>query len=205
MPGLLGFVFKNREKASFFSKRFLKLIAKRAYYFPMLCRLLFSRFVIKAGGGKLGERTVFMNVAINGKSKNLLVGSDSYFGYKVDLSTHGLIEVGSKVVINDNVVILTATHDLADAQWKIIKKNVRIGDNAWIATNSLIMPGVNIGEGAVVGAGSVVREDIPSGGIVIGNPARIVGYRKASSYDYNPIVFVSPIEAWVGKNSKLFK
>ena len=55
---------------------------------------------------------------------------------------------------------------------------IRIGRNVWIGFEACVLPGVNIGEGAVVGARSVVTEDVPPGAVVAGNPARVVRYQR---------------------------
>ena len=60
-------------------------------------------------------------------------------------------------------------------------KPVRIGNDIWIGVGSSILPGVTIGDGAVIGARSVVTHDVPEGAIVVGVPARILRYRKKSS------------------------
>ena len=51
---------------------------------------------------------------------------------------------------------------------------IRLGDRAWVAARAIVLPGITIGAGAVVGAGSVVTRDIPEGCVAAGNPARIV-------------------------------
>ena len=53
-----------------------------------------------------------------------------------------------------------------------------IGNDVWVGANSVILPGVKIGTGAIVGAGSVVTKDVPEYAIVVGNPARILKYRE---------------------------
>ncbi|APH14326.1 hexapeptide repeat of succinyl-transferase family protein [Clostridium sporogenes] len=75
------------------------------------------------------------------------------------------------------VCIYTATHPL-DAEIRIsgleYGKPVVIGDNAWIRGNSVIVPGVTIGNNVVVAAGSIVVNDIPDNVVVAGNPAKII-------------------------------
>lgn len=66
---------------------------------------------------------------------------------------------------------------------RFIEKTVVVGKCVWIGANSLILPGVNIGDGAVVGAGSVVTKDVPKGAVVGGNPARILKYRDIKKFD----------------------
>jgi maltose O-acetyltransferase len=51
---------------------------------------------------------------------------------------------------------------------------VRIGSDVWIGGGAIVLPGVAIGDGAVIGAGSVVTRDVPAGATVVGNPARII-------------------------------
>jgi len=55
---------------------------------------------------------------------------------------------------------------------------VTIEDDVWLGANVFVMPGVTIGKGAIVSAGSVVNKSVPSYAIVVGNPARVIGWRK---------------------------
>lgn len=202
---MIYYLFTNREKPPFLSRRFFIVWIKRLYYFPSLALLLLKLVYWRMRGCSVDKFTILWSLKLNGKGSNLYIGANTYLGSEVHIATHGRVNIGSGVVVNDHVVILTATHDLKDGAWKIIKKDVSIGDHAWIATRSMIMPGIKIGEGAVVGAGSVVRADVPDRAIVLGNPATIVGYRKSENFSYNPILFSSPFEAWVGRNISLFK
>jgi len=61
-------------------------------------------------------------------------------------------------------------------------KKVVIGNDVWIGANSVIMPGVTIGDGAVIGAGAVVTKDVPAYAIVVGVPAKVVKYRFSEDY-----------------------
>ena len=87
------------------------------------------------------------------------------------------------VTIEDNVFIaphVTFTNDKyprASGEWKLLETRVRTF--ASVGAGSTIVPGVTIGRNALIGAGSVVTKDIPNNAIVLGNPARVVGYRKA--------------------------
>lgn len=62
---------------------------------------------------------------------------------------------------------------------------MKIGKNVWIGANCTILPGVNIGEGAVVAASSVVSKSVPDFAVVAGNPAKIVKYRDIERYNNN--------------------
>ena len=94
------------------------------------------------------------------------------------------IYVGERTMFGPNVTVATAAHPLdAEARRKGLQYNlpVHIGKNCWIGAGALILPGVTIGDDAVIGAGSVVTRDIPSGVVAVGNPCRVL--RKAEDRD----------------------
>ena len=99
------------------------------------------------------------------------------------------VSIGADVSIGPEAAILTLGHDPHAPDFADRGGAVRIGDRAWIAYRAVILPGVSIGEGAVVAAGAVVVEDVPAFTVVAGNPARPVGERRRDlSYrlDYRP-------------------
>lgn len=110
-----------------------------------------------AGGLKLGRGVVF--------------GRATY----VDTSGLDLISIGDETVISADVMILS--HDNATKLHLdySVQAPVTIGKRVYIGAHSIVLPGVEIGDGAIVGAGSVVRRDVPAGMIAAGNPAEIVG------------------------------
>lgn len=86
------------------------------------------------------------------------------------------------IQIGDNVTLAPRVHILAhDAStWNYLGKtcvaNVKIGNNVFIGASSIILPGVTIGDDVVIGAGSIVTKSIPNNVVVVGNPARVIGY-----------------------------
>lgn len=71
--------------------------------------------------------------------------------------------------------IRNGNHMLQTKNWNVVKtKHIRICSNAWIGMNCIILKGVTIGEGAIIGAGSVVTKDVPAWTLVAGNPAKII-------------------------------
>jgi len=87
------------------------------------------------------------------------------------------IIIGDNVCIDEDVKLLTGSHDLDSPHFDLVIKPIEIGNNAWIATGSIILPGVTIGEGAVVAAGAVVARDVEPWTVVGGNPARFIKKR----------------------------
>jgi maltose O-acetyltransferase len=117
--------------------------------------------------------------------------SDAYIALNAPLT------IGNYVTVNQDVTILTATHGLDDPRWRAICKEVRIDDYAWIATGAMLMPGTHIGRGAVVGAGAVVRGEVPPYSVMIGNPATATSKRRTERLEYSPVAFLAAYEAWL--------
>jgi maltose O-acetyltransferase len=87
------------------------------------------------------------------------------------------VRVGNDVSIGPEASILTLGHDPQSPDFTDKGGDVIIGDRAWICYRAIILPGVSIGEGAVVGAGAVVSRDVEPYTIVAGSPAGVVGAR----------------------------
>ena len=85
----------------------------------------------------------------------------------------GGITIEDDVMIAANAQLISNNHDL-DNRWIITCKPVRICRRAWIGAGATILPGVTIGENAVVGAGSVVTKSVEANTIVAGNPAKVI-------------------------------
>lgn len=87
------------------------------------------------------------------------------------------ITIGADVQIGTNVQLLTPTHPIDPVQrrdkWEAAEP-ITIGDNVWLGSGTIVLPGVTIGENTVVGAGSVVTRDLPANVVAVGNPARVI-------------------------------
>lgn len=115
--------------------------------------------------------------------KNIFLGQGGYF------HGGGGIHIKSGACIGPKVTILTENHNYDSSDLRkipfddvMIKKNVIIGEYVWIGYGAIILPGVTVGEGAVVAAGSVVTKDIPPCAVVGGNPAKVIKYRNEEQY-----------------------
>ena len=87
------------------------------------------------------------------------------------------VTIGDDVQIGPGVQLLTATHPIEPGprrdKWEAAQPIV-IGDNVWLGGGVIVCPGVTIGADTVVGAGSVVVQDLPSGVVAVGSPARVI-------------------------------
>lgn len=85
------------------------------------------------------------------------------------------IFLGKGTWIAPNVGLITQNHDFSDLSKHSIGKAIVIGENCWIGMNSVILPGVELGEGTIVGAGSIVTKSFTEGKVIIaGNPAKVI-------------------------------
>ncbi len=119
--------------------------------------------------------------ALNGVSigRNTFISPQAY----IDSHKPGKIVIGNNCFITRNVIILNHTDTKRGGPMDIWKDiggkrefgDVIIGNNVFIAVSSVIMPGVTIGDNAIVGALSLVTKDVPPGTIVAGSPAKIIG------------------------------
>jgi len=124
------------------------------------------------------------NSHIKGYHNNTLkIGDFSWIGQQCFLHAGGGIEIGKHVGIGPAVKILTLQHiNLEDTKIPIIEhkqeyKKVIIEDDVDIGVGAIILPGIKIGKGSVIGAGSVVTKDVEPYSIMVGNPARLLRKR----------------------------
>jgi maltose O-acetyltransferase len=109
--------------------------------------------------------------------RNLTIGENCWFNVHCFLDLGSAITIGDNVSFGHQVIVLTNSHEIGPSTGRastISSKPVTIGSGAWLGARVTILPGVNIGPGAVVAAGSVVHEDVPANTLVAGTPARMV-------------------------------
>lgn len=105
------------------------------------------------------------------------VGKNFFANYNCTIIDVAKVTIGDNCQMAPNVAIYTAGHPVHPAARNTAYEygiEVTIGDNVWIGGNTVILPGVHIGNNAVIGAGSVVTKDIPDNVIAAGNPCRVI-------------------------------
>ena len=112
------------------------------------------------------------------------LGRNIYINYGARFVDDTHIYIGDYTMLGPNVVIATAGHPIDPELRKMgLQYNmpVRIGCNCWLGAGVIVMPGVTIGDNTVIGAGSVVTKDIPSGVVAVGNPCKVL--REVGQHD----------------------
>ncbi len=132
---------------------------------------------------QMGRGVNVEHKAFFGDGRNIRIGDHSGLG--VNSRLYGPVTLGNHVMMGPDVIIVTSNHRSDRLDIPMTEQGgtgpdpVVIGDDVWIGARAIILPGVRIGHGAVVGAGSVVTKDIQPYAIVGGNPAKLIRYRDA--------------------------
>ena len=107
--------------------------------------------------------------------KHLRIGKNVFINFNCTFLALGGIDIGNNVLIGPGVKLLSEGHPLSPAErHALVPGKIQIKENAWIGAGACILPGVSIGENAVVAAGAVVTKDVPANAVVAGIPARLV-------------------------------
>ena len=107
--------------------------------------------------------------------KNIRFGKGVFVNSGCCFQDQGCIEIGDGALIGHQVVIATLNHDLDAAhRGDMHPKPVKIGKDVWIGAHATLLPGVTVGDGAVIAAGAVVTKDVPAHTVVAGVPARVI-------------------------------
>ncbi|KAK3177513.1 hypothetical protein K4F52_009710 [Lecanicillium sp. MT-2017a] len=127
--------------------------------------------------GKVGK-DAFIEPPINiDYGCNIIIGDNFYSNFNLVVLDCGMVTIGNRVMFGPFVSIFAATHEVGVQSRRDgveYASSVAIGDDCWIGGNVTIMPGVRIGKGCTIGAGSVVTKSIPDFSVAIGSPARVV-------------------------------
>ena len=167
---------KNAERDAYANELFQEAVRigmelNTKYHTPEELREIMGRLI-----GKQVDRSFRMFPPFyTDFGKNITIGKDVFINSGCHFQDQGGIEIGDGALIGHNVVLATINHDLNP---KENRKNhyaaIKIGAHVWIGSNATILPGVTIGDYAVVAAGAVVTLDVPAMTVVGGVPARVL-------------------------------
>ena len=105
------------------------------------------------------------------------LGNNVYANFNLTLVDDTHIYIGDDVMLGPNVTLATAGHPIdPEIRKQATQFNIpiTIGSNVWVGANTVVLPGVSIGENSVIGAGSIVTKDIPADVVAVGNPCRVL-------------------------------
>lgn len=142
-----------------------------SYHPPEEIREIFSRLTGKPVNETFGLFPPFYTDC----GKNIRLGKNVFINSGCRFQDQGGIIIGDGVLIGHNVVLATLNHDInPQKRSDMFPASIRIGNNVWIGAQATVLPGVTIGDGAIVAAGAVVSKDVPANVIVGGVPANII-------------------------------
>ncbi|MGP5670672.1 DapH/DapD/GlmU-related protein [Brachybacterium alimentarium] len=141
------------------------------YHEPARVRELLSALT----GREIAESVTVFPPFTSDFGKNIRLGERVFLNAGCRFQDQGGLEIADDCLIGHNTVIATLNHDLSPRRRGDLHPSpVVIGRNVWIGANVTILPGVTIGEDAVIAAASVVTKDVPARALVVGSPARVI-------------------------------
>lgn len=128
---------------------------------------------------KIGKPTFISTAATFGYPKNISVGRYCRIGHYCHIDGEGGVEIGDGTIFGPYVTILSSSHDYKQDKLLPYSFNneilsVTIGKGCWLGWGAMVRPGIHIGDGAIIAMGSVITQDVPSGALVGGNPAKVI-------------------------------
>ena len=166
---------------------------------PLLrARLAWYRRII---GLEIGPHTVVQRGCVIGfygpgqvRRADSRIGSGTIVNRDCTIDFRGHLKIGDNVSISPEVAIVTAQHQYNTPAFEIEHGSVSIGNNVWIGMRAMVLPGADIGDGAVVAAGAVVVGRVPPLAVVGGVPAKIIGQRNPDAARYTFRLRPGPLE-----------
>jgi len=138
------------------------------------CLYGWRRFLVRLFGMRVGKGVLLRPSVTITYPWKVRIGDHAWIGDDVVLYSLGEIDIGANAVVSQRSYLCAAAHDHERVGFDIFARKITVGDEAWVATDVFVAPGVTIGRGAVVGARAGVFRDLPGGTICVGSPARPV-------------------------------
>jgi maltose O-acetyltransferase len=142
---------------------------------------VFRRFLAKQIFASCGDGVIIKQHAYFGDGRTLRVGHRAQIGTNSRIDHD--VTIGDDVLMGPDVVMISGGHAFEtpdipiNQQGSVERRPIIIGNDVWIGTRVIIMPGVKIGDGSVIGAGSIVTKDVPPYSVAVGAPAKVIRIR----------------------------
>jgi len=143
------------------------------------------RFLLGLFGAKIGRGAHIYPGARVWAPWNLEIGGEAGVADGATLYSQGKISIGRRAVVSQGAHLCAGTHDFEAEGFPLVVKPIVVGEHAWVAAEAFVHPGVEIGEGAVVGARSVVVKSIPPWTVSAGNPCAVLKPRQWRPRDWH--------------------
>lgn len=140
----------------------------------------FRRWLLRCFGAKIGQGAIIRPSVTITYPWKVKIGDYAWIGDNVVLYSLGEIDIDAHAVISQNSYLCAADHDYTHQDFPIRSRKIIIGPEVWVASDVFVAPGVNIGQGAVIGARSSVFKDMPVGMLCYGSPCEAVRERLMS-------------------------
>jgi acetyltransferase-like isoleucine patch superfamily enzyme len=126
------------------------------------------------------------NSILSCKNGDIDLEDGANVGFNCELFSASRVRIGRNTLIAAYCYVIGGDHDFADPEVPVLEQGRRsagvdVGEGAWLGAGAKLLDGVTVGDRAIVGAGAVVREAVPAGAIAVGIPARVVGQREGAS------------------------
>lgn len=141
------------------------------YHEPARVRELLSALI----GSPVDDSVTLFPPFTSDFGRNTRIGRRVFINAGCRFQDQGGITIGDDCLIGHDAIIATLQHGMApDRRADLIPAPVVLGSNVWLGARVTVLPGVTIGDDAVIGAGSIVTRDVPAGMVAVGSPARVV-------------------------------
>lgn len=161
-----------------------QLLAKLNHSSPLEPELRKDLYTLLLGG--IGDNVWIETPFFCDYGEHIFIGEGTFINVNAIFLDNNIIRIGKNGLIGPGVQLLTASHPLSirerlitskdnsKASYKTFSKPIHIGDNVWMGGNTVVLPGITIGNNVTIGAGSVITKDIPDNKLAFGNPCRII-------------------------------
>jgi putative colanic acid biosynthesis acetyltransferase WcaF len=133
--------------------------------------------ILRAFGADIGYGAMIYGSVSIWLPSHLVVEDNATIGPRANIYSMAMIRIGPRAIVSQRAHLCSGTHDHRDPHFQLKAKEIVIGEDAWIATEAFVGPGVKVGAGAVLGARGCAFEDLEPWTVYLGNPAQAVANR----------------------------